>query len=98
MIIPQYTSPRLHKHRFMSTSPSSSITRHTVKTWPQVIIICNQNFKTHLRGTRFRDDDELKAATEAWFWDQTDNFYFKGIDCLTEKWAKYIEVKGDYNY
>ena len=27
---------------------------------------------------------------------QTDNFYFKGVDCLKEKWAKYIEVKGEY--
>ena len=50
----------------------------------------------NLRGTRFRDDDELKAATEAWFEDQIDDFYFKGIDCLKGKWANCIEVKGDY--
>ena len=50
----------------------------------------------NLRGTRFRDDDELKAAKEAWFEDQIDDFYFKGIDCLKEKWAKCIEIKGDY--
>ena len=37
------------------------------------------------------------AATEAWFEDQINDFYFKGIDCLKEKWAKCIEVKGDYN-
>ena len=49
-----------------------------------------------MHGTRFRDDDELKAATEAWFEDQIDDFYFKGIDCLKDKWAKCIEVKGDY--
>ena len=55
-----------------------------------------RNLKSHLRGTRFRDDDELKAATEAWFEDQTDDFYFKGIGCLKEKWAKCIEVKGAY--
>ena len=42
------------------------------------------------------DDDELKAATEAWFEDQIEDFYFKGIDCLKEKWAKCIEVNGDY--
>ena len=42
------------------------------------------------------DDDELMAATEAWFGDQTDNFYFKGINCLRKNWAKCIEVKGDY--
>ena len=55
-----------------------------------------RSLKSHLRGTRFRDDDELKAATEAWFEDQIDHFYFKGKDCLKEKWAKCIEVKGDY--
>ena len=36
-----------------------------------------QNMKSHLPGTRFQDDDELKAATEAWFEDQIDDFYFK---------------------
>ena len=55
-----------------------------------------RNFKSHLRGTSFLDDDVLNAATEAWFGDHTDNSYFKGKDCLKEKWAKYIEVKGDY--
>ena len=44
-----------------------------------------RNLKSHLGGTRFRDDDELKAATEAWFEDQIDDFYFKGIDSLKEK-------------
>ena len=36
------------------------------------------------------DDDELMAATEAWLEYLTDNFYFKSIDCLKEKWAKCI--------
>ena len=44
-----------------------------------------RNLKSHLREMRFRDDDELKAATETWFKDQIDDFYFKGIDCLKEK-------------
>ena len=44
-----------------------------------------RNLKCHLRGTRFRDDGELKAATEAWFGDQTDNFYFKGHRLLKRK-------------
>ena len=44
-----------------------------------------RNLKSHLRGTRFRNYDELKAATEAWLEDQIDDFYIKGIDCLKEK-------------
>ena len=50
-----------------------------------------RNLKSHLRGTKFRDDDELKAAIEDWFEDKIDD-----IDCLKEKWAKCIEVKGNY--
>ena len=53
-------------------------------------------FKVPLVWKEIFDDDELKVAIEAWFEDQIDNFYFKGIDCLKEKWAKCIEVKGDY--
>ena len=45
---------------------------------------------------RFWDNAEVKAATGALFGDQTDHFYFKGIDCLKENWTKSIEVKGDY--
>ena len=33
----------------------------------------SRNLKFHLRGIRFRDDDELKATTEAWFGDQKDD-------------------------
>ena len=33
-----------------------------------------RNLKSHLRGTRIQDDDELKAATEAWFEDQIEDF------------------------
>ena len=36
-----------------------------------------RNLKSHLRGTRFRDDDELNAATEAWFEDQITTFISK---------------------
>ena len=53
-----------------------------------------QSLKSHLRGTGLRNYYELNAATWAWFWDQSDNFYFKGIECLKEMWAKCIEIKG----
>ena len=36
-----------------------------------------RNLKSHLCGTRFRDNDELKAATEAWFEDQIETFISK---------------------
>ena len=36
----------------------------------------------------------IKAATEAWFGEQTDDIDFKGIVYLKDKWFKCIEVKG----
>ena len=44
-----------------------------------------RNLKSHLRGTRFRDDDELKVVTEAWFEDQIDDFYFQMHRLLKRK-------------
>ena len=35
------------------------------------------NQKYHLRGTRFQDDDELNAATEAWFGTKQTTFILK---------------------
>ena len=52
-----------------------------------------RNLKSNLRGTRFPDDDGLKAATEAWFEKQTEDFHFNGIDSLKDKLAKCIKVK-----
>ena len=55
-----------------------------------------RNSKSYVCRTRFSNDDELNAATGAWFEEQTDDFYFKGICFLKEKWAKCIEEKQDY--
>ena len=58
----------------------------------------SQNLKSHLRQMRFGDDGELKVATEACFGDQTDHFYFKGIDNLKEKWAKCIDSEVNLDF
>ena len=44
-----------------------------------------RNLKSHLRGTRFRDDDERTAAIEAWFEDQIDDFFFQRHRLLKRK-------------
>ena len=44
-----------------------------------------RNLKSHLRGTRFRDDDELKAATEAWFEDLNRRLLFQRHRLLKRK-------------
>ena len=43
---------------------------------------------------RFKDDDELKAATKAWFENQADIFFSNSIGCFKEKCTKCIELKG----
>ena len=46
-----------------------------------------RNLKSHLRGTRFRDDEALKAATEAWLEEQIDYFriFIVATGCPSER-------------
>jgi len=49
------------------------------------------NLKQHLRGQRFSSDDELKYATKQWLKEQSELFYFTGIEKLRQRYKLYIE-------
>ena len=48
-----------------------------------------------LQGKRFSSDDEVIAATEAYFEAKDKSFYKKGIESLEKRWNDYIAIKGD---
>jgi len=52
--------------------------------------------KKLLRGKRFSSDEEVKEAVTTWFEEQSKYFFSRGIKSLQEKWAKCIELLGDY--
>ena len=54
--------------------------------------------KKILRGKRFSSDEEVKKAVTTWFEEQSKDFFFfsRGIKSLQQKWAKCIELVGDY--
>jgi len=53
--------------------------------------------KTFLRVKRFSSDEEVKEAVTTWFKEQSKDFFFsRGIKSLQQKWAKCIELLGDY--
>jgi [histone H3]-lysine36 N-dimethyltransferase SETMAR len=52
--------------------------------------------KKHLRGRRFANDCELKAAAESWFETQDKSFFSAGIRQLSERYNKCLAVKGGY--
>ena len=54
------------------------------------------NLKQHLRGQRFSTDDELKYATEEWLQEQSELFYFTGIEKLRQRYKLCIDKDGDY--
>ena len=54
------------------------------------------NLKQHLRGQRFSTDNELKYATEEWLKEQSELFYFTGIEKLRQRYKLCIEKGGDY--
>lgn len=55
-----------------------------------------RHFKKFLRGRKFNDDNELKAASEQWLEGQDKEFFQTGLIQLEEKWKKCIAVRGDY--
>ena len=53
--------------------------------------------KNALRGGRFAADYEVKEAVHDWLRSQPQTFFSNGIKKLTDRWAKCIEKKVDYN-
>ena len=50
-----------------------------------------------LRDKRFSSDEEVKEAVTNLFEEQSKDFFFsRGIKSLQQKWAKCIELLGDY--
>ena len=54
------------------------------------------NLKQHLRGQRFSTDDKLKYETEEWLKEQSELFYFTGIEKLRQRYELCIEKGLDY--
>jgi len=52
--------------------------------------------KKFLRVKRFSSDEEVKEAVTTWFEEQSKDFFSRGIKSLQQKWAKCIELLGDY--
>ena len=52
--------------------------------------------KKFLRGKRFSSDEEVKESVTIWFEEQSKDFFARGIKSLQQKWAKCIELLGDY--
>ena len=54
------------------------------------------NLKKSLAGQKFESNEEVIAATEAYFADLQKTDFSDGLKKLKHRWAKFIELKGDY--
>ena len=54
------------------------------------------DLKKMLQSKRFSSDDEVIAATEAYFEAKDKSFYKKGIESLEKRWNDCIAMEGDY--
>lgn len=55
-----------------------------------------RNLRKCLRGRRFSTDEEMKAAVDDHFDDQSKKYFFDGLMSLIDKCNKCITVAGDY--
>jgi len=54
------------------------------------------NLKKSLAGQKFESNEEVIAATEAYFADLQKTCFSDGLKKLEHRWVKCIELKGDY--
>ena len=54
------------------------------------------NLKKSLAGQKFQSNEEVIAATEAYFADLEKTYFSEGLKKLEHRWVKCIELKGDY--
>lgn len=54
------------------------------------------NLKKDLRGRRFSDDDEMKAAVNCYFEGKDKDFFLGGLKALYTRCEKCISLEGDY--
>ena len=54
------------------------------------------NLKDSLAGQKFESNEEVIAATEAYFADLQKTYFSGGLKKLEHRWVKCIELKGDY--
>lgn len=54
------------------------------------------NLKKSLAGQKFESNEEVIAATEAYFADLEKTYFSDGLKKLEHRWVKCIELKGDY--
>jgi histone-lysine N-methyltransferase SETMAR len=52
--------------------------------------------KTKFRGRRFGSNECVIEAVNEFFEDQNKEFYLKGLNKLQHRWAKCIDIEGDY--
>ena len=57
-----------------------------------------RNLKSHLLSTQFADNKSPTVVVKTWFEGQNREFFFQGINSLAEKWQKWTDVAGHYNW
>lgn len=54
------------------------------------------NMKKWLFGKKFTTNEKVKWETDAYFAELPKSYYLEGIKKLEYRWAKCIDLKGDY--
>jgi len=79
----------LDKLLYLNPDLKKCITNHILLTWHRVITICFQIWSN-------TSTDELKYATEEWLKEQSELFYFTGIEKFRQHYKLLIDKGGDY--
>ena len=67
-----------------------------LQIWPHVTFFLFPNLKKSLAGQKFESNEEVIAATEAYFAYLKKTYFSDGLKNLEHRWVMCIMLKGDY--
>ena len=87
--------PQLPWQNWSNYATNCCLIHPILQIWPPAISIYFQTWKNGLTES-FASNEEVIAETEAYFKEFDQSYFLNGIKMLEYRWAKCIELKGDY--
>ena len=92
----QLIHPQLPQQNLSNCATNCCLIHPILQIWSHAISFCSQAWKKWLNGKRFMSNEEVIAATEAYFAQFDKPYYLDGLKKLEYRWTKCIELKGVY--
>ena len=96
MTMHHLTYRTLHRQKSINWVSNHFRIHRIPQIWPSATINCCQNLKKWLCRKRFESNKEVECEKEGYFGRFDKSYYMEGIEKLTDRWNRCIELKREY--